>query len=249
MGQAILNGWLRSGFDKSEIKIVDPYAKNITEVEVFDSLTEIGGFQPDYILLAVKPQTLPDVMAELQKFSKAIFISIAAGKSLSFFEKHLDSATIIRTMPNLPAAIGKGVTALISNKNLPDSQKSSINKMFEACGETIWLDDESQVDAVTAISGSGPAYCFLFMDALAKSGEELGLSAEMARKLAIQTLAGSAEMAWQSAENLVTLKENVTSKAGTTEAALQVFEDKNALRELVSAATSAAHKRAGELSE
>lgn len=247
MGSAILGGWLSSGISLSQITIIDPVYKG--EIEGYDTLADLPeNYAPDYVLLAVKPQNLDEVAPQLARFSKATMISIVAGKKIAYFKKYLPNFVVIRTMPNLPALIGKGITAAVASEELGKEEKERVERLLKPCGKLVWLDNEELIDSVTAISGSGPAYVFLFADSMVEAAVELGLDAETAKALVFETIKGSIDLAEISGDNLATLKQNVTSKGGTTEAALAVLEDKDILRTLVKQAIKQAKKRALELS-
>lgn len=249
MGGALLSAWINKGVSASTITVIDPNAQLTTAgVNQINSLSETSA-DVDCIVLAVKPQSMDDVLRTLAaKKSKAMIISIAAGKTLGYFEKHLGAETpIVRAMPNTPAIVGKGISALIANENVSDEQRQLAECLLRAAGRTVWLNDEAQMDAVTAISGSGPAYVFLFLDALIAAGIAQGLPQDVAAQLAIQTVRGSVKLAQKSEESLEQLRRNVTSPGGTTEAALNVLMKDNALERLLNDAVAAATKRSKEL--
>lgn len=249
MGGALLGAWLHKGIPASAITVVEQNPKQINdEVRVVSSLA-VASTDVDCIVLAVKPQSMDEVLKELAaKKSKALILSIAAGKTLGYFEKHLGAeAAIVRAMPNTPAIIGKGISALIANENVSEEQKQLAEMLLRAAGKTVWLNDESQMDAVTAISGSGPAYVFLFLDALIAAGIAQGLPQDVATQLAIQTVRGSVKLAQKSEDSLEQLRKNVTSPGGTTEAALGVLMKGNALERLLNDAVAAAANRSKEL--
>ena len=239
MGSAMMNGWKKARI--KDIKIVDPALG-----KDFSALPK--NYHPDYVVIAVKPQSFSETLPSLKPFSKAIFISIAAGKTIKSIQKLLPKSAVVRTMPNLPAIIGQGITAAFTSAKLSANIKAGVEKILKANGKLVWVKKEADLDSVTAISGSGPAYLFLFADALAQAGVELGLSKDLSKELALQTIKGSVSLAELAKEDLLTLKQNVTSKGGTTEAALKVFEGKDALRKLVTKAAKAAQKRSKELS-
>lgn len=245
MGQALLDGWTEAQI-YSDCQIIDP----TRDIQTPDDLPE--DFQPNVIVFAVKPQVMKDVLPFYQKYvsDQVIFLSIAAGTTLSFFEQHLGSeAKVIRSMPNLPASIGKGISVLCANSLLSEEEKVQISPLLEAVGDVIWTEDESIMDAVTALSGSGPAYVFLLIEVLAEAGIQAGLEKEMAMQLARQTVIGSAALAEKAAEiPAATLRENVTSPGGTTEAALNILMNNNELQDLLNVAVEAAAKRSKELS-
>lgn len=211
----------------------------------------IANFKPDAILLAVKPnglgQTLDDIKTRFS--TQLLCLSVAAGKTIPFMEQHLGADyPIARTMPNLPAMIGMGATAICSNAAVTSEHKSLIKAMFDSVGKAFLLDDESQMDAVTAISGSGPAYLFHFAECLAKAGASLDLPEELAKDLAYATIKGSAEILGTQGD-ATTLREQVTSPNGTTQAGLEALMQGDALQKLVNATTEAACKRSKELAQ
>lgn len=247
MGGALLRGWIKAGF--TSLTVVEPSAALAVQgAEVKHTLKEVSGAF-DIIMIAVKPQSLDAVIPELAKQfgDRPLYLSIAAGKTLSYFGKQLPNAAIVRAMPNTPAQIGKGISVLCANKKISDAQKTLATTLMQAGGKVEWLDDESLMDAVTAISGSGPAYAFLFMEILAKLGVEQGLSEALAKKLSLETVHGASELARRSDESLEQLRKNVTSPGGTTEAALSVLMKNDAFKAILSDAVDAAIKRSKEL--
>lgn len=264
MGSALLSGIEKAGALMRNIIVIDPNAGtifdnfNVRIIKEFEQDT-ITDFAPDLIILAVKPQIAASVLPHYKQFANsAVFISIIAGKTTEFFENHLGkNAAIVRTMPNLPLSIQKGMTAIYLNNNVTLQQKEILPLLFSSPDPTqtqgndfVIIDNESMMDAVTAISGSGPAYLFLFIECLTNAGIELGLPEEMARKLAIKTIEGSIALAIEAdCYSPAMLREMVTSKAGTTEAALKVLMSGNKMQELIFEATTAAHNRSKELSE
>jgi len=253
MGRALLARWAETlAAEFSPIIVVEPNAaslpKNISQVKQISELPE--AFAPGVVVLAVKPQSLESLLPEIgKKFGNApTYLSIAAGKTLGFYESILPKpASIVRSMPNTPAMVGEGMTALIGNGSLSAQGKSAATKLMSAVGETVWLESEDQMDAVTAISGSGPAYFFTFMANLVEAAVKNGLAPEVAEQLVKQTAMGAAKLAKNSSDGLCTLTKNVTSPGGTTAAALAVFENGKALENVVNDAVSAAIKRAREL--
>jgi pyrroline-5-carboxylate reductase len=206
---------------------------------------------PSLILAAVKPQVMDQVFAPLAKLAgpKTLVLSIAAGKTLASFEQHLASGiAVIRAMPNTPAQVGRGITACVANSTTTPDQKAVAGELLSAVGEVVWLDREDDMDAVTAVSGSGPAYVFLVAECLAEAGRAAGLSPELARVLARATVSGAGELLHRSALDAATLRRNVTSPGGTTEAALAVLMEKPGLQELITDAVAAAVRRGRELS-
>jgi pyrroline-5-carboxylate reductase len=245
MGGALLMRWDKTHGGK--IFVVDPHAKEpctLTSLAALPASTAV-----DVVVFAVKPQELTPLLAEYKaRFgAKPLYLSIAAGKTLAYFALHLGGdARVVRAMPNTPALIGRGVTALTASHNVSPQERKSAEALMAAAGKTVWVD-ESQMDAVTALSGSGPAYVFLFLESLTKAGVAAGLSEDTAKALAVETVAGSAALAQQSGEELATLRQNVTSKGGTTEAALSILLGSGGLEPLVKEAVKAAAKRAVEM--
>ena len=252
MGQALLSGWLKSQhfFDISVIQ-PDPLPADFATdgFSYFTNLPEGKVF--DIIVFAVKPQILDQVIKTYtgSVHPETLIISIAAGKNISTFESTFGlKQSIIRTMPNTPAMVGKGITALVANSSVTENQKQEADNLFKTCGETLWLKAEKQLDAITAVSGSGPAYLFYFIEALTKSAQELGLSEDHAMQLARQTVIGAASLAEHDSQTEVsTLRQNVTSPGGTTEAALNILMD-GQLDSILQQALKAAKERSQELS-
>lgn len=252
MGSAMLEGWLEQDAITA-IHVLDPHPPSINDSKISHTTTYL-----DYIkyiqgcnalVLAVKPQIMTDICEQLKNdcASDLPIISIAAGYSLSSFHQFFnESQPIIRAMPNTPGAIGKGITGLYNAPNLSDNHRALADTLLSALGETLWVDDENLMDAITAVSGSGPAYVFYLMEALEKAATDAGLPADIARKLARQTVIGSAALAkTDNATQAATLRENVTSPGGTTEAALKILMDgrfEKALSEAVQAAKSRGHE-------
>ena len=247
MGEAILRGWLKNGIAAEEISIIDPFA----DVEGFDVVRDVSDFagDPEFVVLAFKPQSAEELLPVLAKFKRAIYISIMAGKTIQFLSNKLLSMEVVRAMPNLPATVGEGYTALFAPAQVQADKRAEIEEMFTACGKTTWLETEAQMDAITSLSGSGPAYVFLFAEAMVNAAVEFGLPRELAKEAALQTIAGGAEFARQSDMSLAELQAAVASKGGTTQAALDVFYDRNIMKSLVENAMRAAKKRSEELAE
>lgn len=257
MGSALLGGYIRKGRKKETITAIEPnpdmaaLLQKDYGITVIDSIEKLpADYQFDIVQLSVKPQMMADVLpAYKARCSKeTLFISIAAGKTISFFEEHLGTDyPIVRVMPNLPALVNKGVTALYGNHNVSDQQKAITESLFSAVGQAFWLEEESQMDAVTAVSGSGPAYVFHFFEALEQAALKLGLPAEMSKALAYSTVGGSAEMALESEKSAGELREQVTSPKGTTEAGLNVLMKE--LTSLLERTTEAAANRSKALAD
>ena len=257
MGGALLAGWIERGMVPDGVCVVEPAAAAADSVRaghgvdvVADAGAVAADFDPEVVVFAVKPQEL-DAIAPLYRHHVAagpVFLSIAAGKTIAFFERALGpDAAIVRTMPNTPAAVGRGITAARANRLVSDAQRARCQSLLEAVGSVVWLDDEALLDAVTALSGSGPAYVFLLIECLAAAGVAEGLPADVAAGLARATVAGSGELARQSAEPADTLRRNVTSPGGTTAAALDVLIADDGLGPLMRRAVAAAAQRSREL--
>ena len=202
MGGAILAGLLARGLDARSVIVQDPdpagpvadlLADNGIDVLPFiDELTQ----PPGLILVAVKPQVMDTVLPPLAKLAgpQTLLVSIAAGRPIASFEKHFPGGAVVRAMPNTPAAIGRGITAAVANRNVTPVQRALADDLLSAVGDVVWVDDESLLDAITAVSGSGPAYVFLLAECLAEAGRAAGLDAELAEKLARATVVGSAAL-------------------------------------------------------
>jgi pyrroline-5-carboxylate reductase len=204
----------------------------------------------DVVVLAVKPQQMREVVAQLQPHvSTQLLLSIAAGIRAVDLSRWLNGhAAIVRTMPNTPALIGKGITGMVATRGVSPQQRAAADAIMRAVGATVWLDDETLIDPVTAVSGSGPAYVFYFIEAMQQAAQEMGLSAEQGTQLAIATFAGAAQLAAQSTEPVSLLRERVTSKGGTTHAALTSMEGDGVKAAIVKALKAAA-ARGKELGE
>lgn len=247
MGSALLKGWLDGGADARGITVIEPFPSDwlkSTNVRLNADLPEAA----DVVLLAVKPQMMGDALPAVVALKGALFLSIAAGVSLANFESTLgEGAAVVRAMPNTPAAIGQGVTALVANGAVPDAGRETAGALMAAVGRVLWLEAESQMDAVTAVSGSGPAYVFHMIEALAEAGVAEGLPEALAVELATATVAGAGALAAGSDESAAQLRINVTSPKGTTEAGLGVLMGEGGLRPLIRATVAAAADRSREL--
>jgi len=255
MGSALVDGWRASALDVSQLLIVetnqDAQKTFAADLACVTNARDIPAtFTPDIILLAVKPQVLEEAIKDYRTYSdSSLFISIAAGKTLGWFEKHLSaSASVVRVMPNTPSMIGRGMSVLIANNYVDDHEKHWAQALCAAVGKILWLSDESLMDTVTAISGSGPAYVFLFMESMISAAVSMGLTESDARLLVEETIIGSGLLSAASTDTLATLRRNVTSPGGTTEAALSRLLENDALRTLMTQAILAAHARSRELS-
>jgi pyrroline-5-carboxylate reductase len=257
MGGALLEGWIEKGVAAQDICVVEPSGPaagkwrerfGIRVVESPDSLEP--EFRPGVVVFAVKPQGLGQAVPAYARFAATgtVFLSIAAGKPIRFFAELLgEAAAIARAMPNTPAAIRRGISVACANDATTPEQRRLCLELLEAVGEAHWVDDESLLDAVTAVSGSGPAYLFLFVECMARAGEEMGLPPALSARLAWATVTGSAELLRQSGATPEQLRQDVTSPKGTTQAALQVLMAKGGLAAIMSRAVKAAHRRSREL--
>ncbi len=257
MGTALLSGWLGRGLEARNVVIQEPNlsgeaAKLVSEhgITAVPSILALPS-PPSVILVAVKPQAMDSVLPALARLvgPATVVMSIAAGKSIASFERALPKGTaVVRAMPNTPAAIGRGISGAVANAETTAAQKQVCEDLLGAVGDVVWLEDEALIDAVTAVSGSGPAYVFLLTEALASAGEAAGLDAATAMQLARATVSGAGELLRQSASDPATLRQNVTSPGGTTAAALAVLmREGNGLNELMTEAVLAAQKRGREL--
>jgi pyrroline-5-carboxylate reductase len=256
MGQSLLTGLLSKHYPAEKIWVTDPQPEKLSQVKLIaaDLNTTSDNMQAisyaDVIILAIKPLVLPTVVRELQPLiqsRKPLVISIAAGVPECNLQRWLGgNVAVVRVMPNTPAMIGCGATALFANSNVSAPERDIAESILSAVGITVWINDEKLMDAVTALSGSGPAYFFLVMEALQQAGERLGLTKEIARLLTLQTAYGAARMALESETSVVELRHQVTSPGGTTEAALRVLETQK-LRDIFASALDAANHRAEEI--
>ena len=255
MGGAMLEGWLASGIAAAGVWIVDPVAvdsaPDAASVSTVASAADLpADLDPEVVVIAVKPQMMDAVVGDYARFagSGCVYVSIAAGTTIGFFEKAFGTdAAVIRAMPNTPAAIGQGITVLCPNARVTDAQSGIARALLSAVGEAHLVDDEDLMDAVTAVSGSGPAYVFWMIDCLAKAGVSAGLAEDLSARLALQTIAGAGQLARQSADPPDQLRRNVTSPGGTTQAALDVLMAENGLAPLMERAVDAAKRRGREL--
>jgi pyrroline-5-carboxylate reductase len=251
MGSAMLAGWIANGLNPSSVYVVDPYPSDWVLAQGVHVNEELPA-KPALVLIAVKPQMMQEALPTLQVMGggETVFLSVAAGISIGTYEDILGAnSPILRAMPNTPAAIGQGITALIGNAVSTADHIDLAHALLSAIGEVVDLDSESQMDAVTGVSGSGPAYVFYMIDALAKAGEAQGLSPDLAMQLAKATVAGAGALAKASEETPEQLRINVTSPNGTTQAGLEVLMDQNAgLPRLIGGTVAAATMRSKELS-
>jgi pyrroline-5-carboxylate reductase len=261
MGGALLSGWIEAGRAPSAITVVEPeaaaFARAVAPLPLgighVKSPHELSGaYRPDVVVLAVKPQMMDEVAPSFRRYADdgIAVLSIAAGRTIDYFQDALGKrAAIVRAMPNTAASIGRGISAAIANAHVTAAQHALCEELLAAVGEVVWLTDEEQMDAVTAVSGSGPAYAFLLTECLAKAGAEAGLPAALAARLARATVAGAGALLVVSPEEPAKLRQNVTSPGGTTEAALKILMAPAGLQALMTKAVAAAAKRSRELAQ
>jgi len=249
----LLAGWLARGTPAASVTVIEPGPDQAAAAAALGVrvLADVAGLAADYrpavVLLAVKPQAMDAVAPAYARFAGACFLSIAAGKTLAALQRGLGQAAIVRTMPNTPAAVGRGITVAVPNAAVTAAMKATCTGLLEAVGEVVWADDEALLDAVTAVSGSGPAYVFLLIEAMASAGVAAGLAPDLAARLARATVAGSGELAARSTDDPAQLRKNVTSPGGTTQAALDVLMAPDGLPALMARAVAAATQRSREL--
>ena len=253
MGSALLEGWLRFGLDPKHIAILEPQpAPQIAALascglQLNPQLRGLGDVAA--VVIAVKPQSAAEAIPPLKPMigASTVVVSIMAGRTLQFIAGALNTpCALVRAMPNTPAAIGRGITVAVPRDVIP-AQRELADRLLCATGTVEWTDDETLMDAVTAVSGSGPAYVFLLAEALAEAGVASGLPPALAAKLARETVAGSGELLHRSELDAAVLRQNVTSPGGTTAAALEVLMGKDGLTQLMRQAVTAATKRSREL--
>ena len=254
MASAIIGGLIRQGMSPAQIEVVEPWEDARAALQLQYDLTaqaEAGAqlSRAALVVWAVKPQTFKDAAAQVRPFTPdAVHLSVAAGIRSSSLVDWLGSERIVRAMPNTPALIGQGMTALYARPAISAAQRQQVEQVLSPTGQLLWVEDEVQLDAVTALSGSGPAYVFYFLEAMTQAGVEMGLSAAQAHQLAVGTFAGASELARRSNESPAVLRQRVTSKGGTTYAALQSMEA-DGIGQRVQNALRAAQQRARELGD
>lgn len=255
MATALIGGLAGKLTAGANIHVVDPNPEALQKLQQqfgVSTASQIEGSlaQSDVIVLSVKPQQMKDVVTQLQPHVSAqLILSIAAGIRAVDLSRWLNGhAAIVRTMPNTPALIGKGITGMVAMTGVSKEQRDVADAIMRAVGATVWLDDEALIDPVTAVSGSGPAYVFYFIEAMQQAAQEMGLTAEQGTQLAIATFTGAAQLAAQSSEPVSLLRERVTSKGGTTYAALTSMEA-SGVKDAIIKAMKAAAARGKELGE
>ncbi len=259
MGGAMLSGWCDSGITAAGVTVVEP--AGAPEFAGRDGITICAGAEdipddlnPEVIVFAVKPQQMDAAAPQYARFAgdsagdSTVFLSIAAGTTIGYFEDKFGAgAAIVRTMPNTPAAIGQGITVLCPNARATEAQAALCQDLMRAVGEAVMVDDEALIDAVTALSGGGPAYVFLLIECLSEAGVAAGLPRDLAARLALATVAGSGQLALASDDPPAQLRENVTSPGGTTLEALKILMADDGLQPLLTRAIAAATERSREL--
>jgi pyrroline-5-carboxylate reductase len=254
MGGALLSGWLARGLDAKAVAVIEPRpAAEISAlaakgVRLNPTPKEAGVAAT--LVVALKPQSFHEAGAMLKSFAgpSTLVVSIMAGITIASIAEVI-GGSVVRAMPNTPAAIGRGITVAVAANNVSAAQRAVADALLRATGSVEWIDDENLMDAVTAVSGSGPAYVFLLAEELARAGVEAGLPAELATKLARETVAGSGELLFRSELASATLRQNVTSPGGTTAAALEVLMGPDGMQSLLIRAVAAATKRSRELAK
>jgi len=253
MGSALLQGWIGLGLSPSSLAVIEPEPSS--EVIALGSrglrLNAPRPFEHEIAaaVIAVKPQVAPEVIPTLLPIigESTVVVSIMAGRTLRFLEAALPGAAVVRAMPNTPAAIGRGITVAVPNARVSNAQRALVHELLSAVGAVEWVSDEGLMDAVTALSGSGPAYVFLLAETMARAGCLAGLPQVLAERLARATVAGSGELMSRSSLEPATLRQNVTSPGGTTAAALGILMADEGLQQLMTKAVTAATQRSREL--
>jgi len=254
MGGAMLAGWLSRGLDPGRVCVVDPSPSDSIRALVSQGIrlnpspSDLGTV--DALVVALKPQAFREAALGLKPFaaSSTLVVSIMAGTPIAAIEEFC-GGSVVRAMPNTPAAIGRGITVAVAADRVSAAQRATADALLRATGSVEWIADEGWMDAVTAVSGSGPAYVFLLAEALAQAAIDAGLPAELAAKLARETVAGSGELLHRSSADSATLRQNVTSPGGTTAAALQVLMAADGLQPLMTRAIAAATRRSRDLAK
>ncbi len=253
MGSAMLDGWLARGLNPKKITVIEPQPVKAVKAVArrgvkLNPKDKVGAASA--IVIAVKPQSAPEALPPLARYidKATLVLSIMAGRTIGFLEESLPAGTaIVRAMPNTPAAIGRGISVAVANAKISKRQRKQASDLLAAIGKVEWVVDEALMDAVTALSGSGPAYIFLLAECMARAGIAAGLPAELATRLARETVAGSAELLHRSDLDAATLRQNVTSPGGTTAAALEVLMGPGGFDELLTQAIAAATRRSRDL--
>jgi pyrroline-5-carboxylate reductase len=254
MGGAMLSGWLKNGVPGSSVTVIDPSPSEAMKLTIAEAgarhfAAPTNELAADILFLAVKPQLMDAVLPPLKPMVGAgtVVVSVAAGKTLSYLQGYLGDAAMVRAMPNTPAMIGRGVTGAYANPKVTEAQREAVQALLKVSGPVEWVASEADIDAVTAVSGSGPAYVFYLVECMAEAGRKAGLPADLAMRLARETVSGAGELLHQSPDDASKLRQNVTSPGGTTAAALSVLMAEDGMQPLFDKAIAAARKRAEEL--
>jgi pyrroline-5-carboxylate reductase len=252
MGSAMLDGWLARGLSPRKLIVIEPQPGKPIKALARRGLKlnpKGKAAAAAAVVIAVKPQSAPEAVPPLAAHvgKTTLVLSIMAGRTIAFLEQMLPGAAVVRAMPNTPAAIGRGISTAVANARVSPRQRKLASDLLAAIGAVEWVSDEALMDAVTAVSGSGPAYVFLLAEAMTKAGVAAGLPAELAARLARETVAGSGELLHRSKFDAATLRKNVTSPGGTTAAALEVLMGPGGFDELLTKAIAAATRRGREL--
>jgi len=257
MGSAMLEGWLERGVKPSDVYAVEPNPDTAASLERQYGINALGNaadlpaeLSPTVVVFAVKPQMMDVAAPDYARFAgpETVYLSIAAGKTIAYFESIVgQDAVIVRAMPNTPAAVQRGITVACPNAGVTDAQRQFCDELLQAVGEVEWVDDEGLIDAVTALSGGGPAYVFLLAEVMARAGFEAGLPEALAKRLARVTVSGAGELMHQSTDEPEQLRINVTSPGGTTAEALRILMADDAWQPLMTRAIAAATARSKEL--
>jgi pyrroline-5-carboxylate reductase len=253
MGSAMLEGWLALGLSPENVAVIEPQPSRdilaLSERGLRLNPARDAAGDVAAVVIAVKPQVADEALPALVTFvgGTTVVVSIMAGRTLQFLADSLPRAALVRAMPNTPAAIGRGITVAVANARVSDEQRALVDALLSAVGVVEWIADEALMDAVTALSGSGPAYVFLLAETMAHAGTAAGLPAALAATLARATVAGTGELLHRSPLDPATLRQNVTSPGGTTAAALEVLMGEGGLERLMSKAIAAATKRSRDL--
>lgn len=256
MGGAMLRGWVAAGLSGADIRIVDPNPspEMLAYCEASGILIDAAAssdVKAGILFVAVKPQAMAVVLPTLRPLvdAQTVVVSVAAGTTIDTLRDGLGAEAIVRAMPNTPAMVGRGITAAVPTHAVDDRQKSAVDALLAVSGPVEWLDDEALIDAVTAVSGSGPAYAFYLVECMAEAGRKAGLPEDLAMRLARATVSGAGELMHRSPDDAGTLRKNVTSPNGTTAAALSVLMEDGAMQALFDRAVAAAKNRSEELSK
>jgi len=254
MASAIIGGLIRQGMKPDQFSVVEPYAETAAKLQQDFGITALPAAGPalaqaELVVWAVKPQVFHEAAIPVMPFARpALHLSVAAGIRTDSICRWLDTQRVVRCMPNTPALVGQGITGLFAGPSVTPADKAAVEQIIHTTGQSVWVDQESHLDAVTALSGSGPAYVFYFLEAMTEAGVGMGLTAAQAYQLAVATFSGASALAAASSETPEVLRQRVTSKGGTTYAALTSMDSAGIKASFV-VAMQAAQKRAGELGD